>query len=56
MVSTKPVVGSGSFDYPKIGSCPLTLSLSKGVSGFLNGASLIWFDRLTMSGVNPELK
>jgi hypothetical protein len=33
---------------------PLTLSLSKGVSGPLNGTPLIWFDKLTMSGVDPE--
>ena len=32
--------------------CPLTLSLSKGVSGWAGVAAcpLIWFDRLTMSG------
>ena len=47
---------SGSFSYPKTSSCPLTLSPSKGVSEPLNGAPLIWFDKLTMSGVDPEIK
>ena len=48
---------TGSFSYPKAISCPLTLSLSKGVSGPLNvnGTPLIWFDKLTMSGVDPEV-
>ena len=31
------------------------LSGSKGMSGHMNGAPLKWFDKLTMSGVGPEL-
>ena len=50
--------------YPKAGTCPLTLRLSKGVSGLLYGDPLIWFDKhvlsvaevLTMSGVDPDLE
>ena len=55
-VSSLPGGLAGPFSYPKAGSCPLTLSVSKGVSGPLEDAPLIWFDKLTMSGVYPELR
>ena len=63
-VSLKSGLNQRFPSYPKAGSCPLTLSMSKGVSRPLYGTPFIWFDKhvlsvaevLTMSGVYPGLK